>query len=99
MNRLAYGLRRTRLEFGLNMSEMGTILVVHVGTVSRIESGARQALRWVPETVAARIGIPAADFLGHALNATTFRRSAISVCDAVAPEEPTERCYDHDQYR
>ena len=63
MNRLAYGLRRTRLEFGLNMSEMASILGVHVATVSRIESGDRQALRWEPEVVAARIGIPVRELL------------------------------------
>jgi DNA-binding XRE family transcriptional regulator len=63
MNRLAHGLRRARLEYGLNMSEMAAILGVHVATVSRIESGDRQALRWVPEAVAARIGIPVRELL------------------------------------
>jgi DNA-binding XRE family transcriptional regulator len=63
MNRLAYGLRRTRLEYGMNMSEMATILGVHVATVSRIESGQRLANRWVPEAVAARIGIPVRELL------------------------------------
>lgn len=63
MNRLAYGLRRTRLEFRLSMSEMATVLGVRVATVSRIESGDRQALHWVPEAVAARIGIPVRELL------------------------------------
>jgi uncharacterized paraquat-inducible protein A len=63
VNRLAYGLRRTRLEYGLNMSEMASILGVHVATVSRIESGERLADRWEPEAVAARIGIPVRELL------------------------------------
>jgi transcriptional regulator with XRE-family HTH domain len=63
MNRLAYGLRRTRLEFGLNMSEMADILGVHVATVSRIESGDRGLTNWCPEAVAADLGIPVADLL------------------------------------
>jgi transcriptional regulator with XRE-family HTH domain len=63
VNRLAYGLRRTRLEHGLNMSEMASVLGVHVATVSRIESGERLAIRWVPEAIAAKIGIPVTDLL------------------------------------
>jgi transcriptional regulator with XRE-family HTH domain len=99
VNRLAYGLRRTRLEHGLNMSEMASVLGVHVATVSRIESGERLAIRWVPEAIAAKIGIPVTDLLSeHARTATTRRRMASCVAGAGAPDKNQQRGrHDHDQ--
>jgi DNA-binding XRE family transcriptional regulator len=63
VNRLAHGLRRIRHEHGLTMSEMASLLGVHVATVSRIESGERLANRWNPDHVAIDLGIPVAELL------------------------------------
>jgi DNA-binding XRE family transcriptional regulator len=90
MNRLAYGLRRTRLEFGLNMSEMADVLGVHVATVSRIESGDRQALHWVPEVVAAKIGIPVRDLLLPCPRCHYAPHPGFLRCGC-AGQQPTER--------
>jgi transcriptional regulator with XRE-family HTH domain len=63
MNRLAHGLRRVRHEYGLNMSEMATLLGVHTSTISRVESGERLANHWRPEAVALDSGMPVEELL------------------------------------
>jgi helix-turn-helix protein len=83
VNRLAYGLRRTRLEYGLNMSQMATILGVHVATVSRIESGERLGYRRQSRPGS---GYLSESYSGRARNATTPRRLVTSACGAGAPD-------------
>lgn len=55
---LARGVRRIRLERGLTLAQLGSLLGVHSSTVSRIESGQRwRGLIHEPQTVAALLGV------------------------------------------
>src|SRR5580693_6344044 len=47
------GIRRIRINRGLTMDQMGELLGVSTGTISRIESGKRHAIGWgrTPRTV------------------------------------------------
>jgi hypothetical protein len=54
-----FGIRRIRTGRGLTMDQMGGLLGVSAGTISRIESGKRHAIGWgrTPRSVAVLLGI------------------------------------------
>jgi transcriptional regulator with XRE-family HTH domain len=55
---VARGLRRIRLELGLQQHDVAALLGVHTSTVSRIESGTRK-VRWAADAraIADRLGV------------------------------------------
>ncbi|HEY1625513.1 MAG TPA: helix-turn-helix transcriptional regulator, partial [Streptosporangiaceae bacterium] len=59
------GIRRIRIERGLTMDQMGELLGVSTGTISRIESGKRHAIGWgrTPRTVAVLLGVELTELL------------------------------------
>jgi DNA-binding XRE family transcriptional regulator len=63
VNQLAYGLRRTRIESGMSMRQMASVLGVAPSTISRLEPGERVAGRWNPAHVALDLGLPADELL------------------------------------
>jgi hypothetical protein len=60
-----FGIRRIRTGRGLTMDQMGELLGVSTGTVSRIESGKRHAIGWgrTPRTVAILLGVELGELL------------------------------------
>ena len=59
------GIRRIRIKRGLTMDQMGELLGVSTGTISRIESGKRHAIGWgrTPRSVAVLLGVEVSELL------------------------------------
>jgi len=60
-----FGIRRIRIKRGLSMDQMGELLGVSTGTISRIESGKRHAIGWgrTPRSVAVLLGVEVSELL------------------------------------
>jgi hypothetical protein len=60
-----FGIRRIRITRGLTMDQMGELLGVSTGTISRIESGKRHAVGWgrTPRSVAVLLGVDMCELL------------------------------------
>jgi len=59
------GIRRIRMTRGFTMDQMGGLLGVSTGTISRIESGQRHAIGWgrTPRSVAVLLGVEVSELL------------------------------------